>query len=541
MDSVKGLCALWKAAPGRVDKTRQASFQVDDDLNPSDIKSRIDRILQQNNHHLQGSYIPSNSHRIIYHFLSNDSIIALTNTPIIIDHRSYYPRRPRYVQPSYGLEIAVAGVGEFSGVRSAIDNYIERTFTTPGSNEPVVRRSCLALDDTVYCVVLSTPDITQRLLAGREHFQPFGDSPMKHDKPQYVYTLNTTSIPLFYNPRAFSSFSNPQSDTILHRRLDLVNAQSEATAASLKEVVSDVKQLAHGFQEAQTTITKAFTDSTAIYSANSQLTAAQFDVSSLLQSISTNNILLGITPPERQDILKSELENLKEQLEAAKATRAARAAEVEALRISQTSVPLLQKPMPFLSVQASDDNSSSGHKRPRLELEEENQVQEMVTSMEVDHQVRSILATLSDFFETFSTLLDVSAARVDLLLKGLHDRASSTFPNKSSNSASSLSSPHKKSLTSLPSLLPFLSMKSPPTSFLYMKSPSMSFLPTKLPSTSFLLTKSCSMSFPSTKSPLTPFPFSFPFSSLPILLSFCFVSLCFLLVSVHFRLRIPCL
>jgi len=240
LDSVKGLCALWKAVPGCVDKTRQASFQVDDNLNPSDIKSWIDRILQQNNHHLQGSYISSNSHRIIYHFLSNNSIIALTNTPIILDNRSYYPRRPRYVQPSYGLEVAVAGVGEFSGARSAIDNYIERTFGTTGSNEPVVRCSRLALDNTVYCVVLSTPDITQCLLAGREAFQPFGDSPLKHDKPQYVYTLNTTSIPLFYNPHAFSSFPNPQSDTILHRHLDLINAQSEATAASLKDVVSDV-------------------------------------------------------------------------------------------------------------------------------------------------------------------------------------------------------------------------------------------------------------------------------------------------------------
>lgn len=57
LDSIEGLRALWKVAPGCVDKTCQAYFQIDDDLNPSDIKARIDQILQQNDHHLQGSYI----------------------------------------------------------------------------------------------------------------------------------------------------------------------------------------------------------------------------------------------------------------------------------------------------------------------------------------------------------------------------------------------------------------------------------------------------------------------------------------------------
>jgi len=149
--------------------------------------------------------------------------------------------------------------------------------------------------------------------------------------------------------------------------------------------------------------------------------------------------------------------------------RAARAAEVEALQISQTSALLLQKPMPLLSVQASDRNSSSGHKRPRLELEEENQVQEMVTSMEVDLQVCSIIATLSDFFETFSTLLDESAAHIDLLLKGLHDRVTSTF-SKKSHSTFPLSSLYKCSLTSFSSLLPSPSTRSPSTPFLSTKS-----------------------------------------------------------------------
>ena len=117
-----------------------------------------------------------------------------------------------------------------------------------------------------------------------------------------------------------------------------------------------------------------------------------------------------------------------------KAIRAARASKVEALRASQNPTLLPQQPLPLLSVGAHEVAPSSGHKRPRLDTEdslEENLVQEIVTSMEVDQQVCSILSSLSNFFEIFSTLLDESAACVDLLLKGLLDRASLQLPEES--------------------------------------------------------------------------------------------------------------
>jgi len=264
---------------------------------------------------------------------------------------------------------------------------------------------------------------------------------------------------MFFSARTFGPYSQ-QPDPTIERRLDRVNAQSEATAASLKEVVSDVKQLAYGFQEAQATITRAFSDSTAIYSANSELTAAQFDVSSLLQSISTNNILLGITPPDRQDAVRDELECLKEQLNEARAIKAARAAEVKALRASQTAALLPPKTLSLLSSNVPDAAASTGHKRPRLDVEEA-EVQEMVTSMEVDQQVRSILSSLSDFFDIFSVFLDESAARVDLLLKGLHGRAPSTCPKKlcwtsPSLPKKSLSTPTYKNSPATSSTFPFL-------------------------------------------------------------------------------------
>jgi hypothetical protein len=413
LHSVEGIKALWKVAPGRVDKTRQIYFQVDTDTqNITDIKGRMDRILQGYGYRHQGSYIPANSNRIFYHLLNPDHITALQRNPIIIDSRSYYPHRSRYVQPIFGLELAVPGVGELSQARSVIDHYIECHFNDDPT-QPVVRHSRLALDDTVYCVVLRTPEITQRVLAARENFQPFADSSISPNKPQYLYALNASGIPLAPNSR----FTSSRPDPILQRQLDQVNAQTEATAATLRQVVGDVKHLANTFQEAQSTITKAFSDSTDIYTANNLLTAAQADVSNLSQTIATQNILLRLTPPADQADFRAQLLSLQEQLNVAKAIKDRHTAEVIALKAAQRPLPLITSPQ-----LSSDTTSTSSHKRPRLQAQEsaeEQEVLQMAVSMEVDQQVRNIISSLILFFNFFSPLLHSVAIRVHLLLEGL--------------------------------------------------------------------------------------------------------------------------
>ena len=82
LDAVEGLEARWKVSSGRSDKTRQAYFEVEENLNPLHLKTRFDNILRQNHYDFQSSYIPNDSNRIFYHFLNRDSISALTNTPI---------------------------------------------------------------------------------------------------------------------------------------------------------------------------------------------------------------------------------------------------------------------------------------------------------------------------------------------------------------------------------------------------------------------------------------------------------------------------
>jgi hypothetical protein len=415
LERVDGIRALWKVAPGRVDKTRQIYFQVDTDTQSvTEVKSRIDRVLQGYGYHHQGSYIPDNSNRIFYHLLDSDHIEALQRNPIIIDGRSFYPHRSRYIQPILGLEVAITGVGELSQARSLIDHYIESQFGD-NSAQPVVRHSRLALDDSVYCVILRTPEITQRVLAARDSFQPFADSSISPNKPTYLYALNASSIPMAPNSR----FNPSRPDPVLQRQLDLVSSQTKANAATLKHVVNDVRYLAVTFQEAQNTITKAFSDFTDIYSANNLLTSAQADVSNLSQALTSQNLLLHLASPDDQAELRIELLNLQGQLSIAKEIKEQRAAEIVALRAAQRPIPALNT-TPHSS--SHPRSASSPHKRPRLqhnEAMEEQEVMQLAVSMEVDQQVRNILFSLLQFFDSLSLLLNFLAFRVDLLLKGL--------------------------------------------------------------------------------------------------------------------------
>ena len=183
--------------------------------------------------------------------------------------------------------------------------------------------------------------------------------------------------------------------------------------------MGDVKHLANTFQEAQTAITKAFTDSTDVYTANNLLMAAQADVSSLSQAVATQALLLRLTSPSEHPDLHSDLQNLQQQLAAARVLKDQRAVEVLALKVAQRLLPVIAS-----APLTSHSPPSGSHKRPRLHPDESFEEQEVLqlavsqVSMEVDQQVCNILDSLLCFFNFFSFLLDSLATCVDLLLKG---------------------------------------------------------------------------------------------------------------------------
>ncbi|KJA21963.1 hypothetical protein HYPSUDRAFT_202457 [Hypholoma sublateritium FD-334 SS-4] len=126
LDSQDEIEPKWKVSCERSDRTHQVYFEVDEGLNSLQIKGRIDNVLRQNHHDLQMSYILNNSNCIFYHFLNRHSITSRTDSPIRIENRSYLPHLSRFIQPLYGLEVAV-NVGDVKAAKSMIDSYLQNT------------------------------------------------------------------------------------------------------------------------------------------------------------------------------------------------------------------------------------------------------------------------------------------------------------------------------------------------------------------------------------------------------------------------------
>ena len=335
LDAVEGLEARWKVSSGRSDKTRQAYFEVDDALNPLHIKPRIDNILRQNHYDYQSSYIPNDTNRIFYHFLKRDSITALTDTPIRLDGRSYIPRRSRYIQPLFGLEVAINSVGDAQSAKSMIDSYLQRRYGT-SSTEPVVRRSRIELDGSVYCVILSTPQLTQSFL--RDPFLLFENSGISPSPPQFLYLLNSNGIP----PVSFNNRFTPSitTDPSTQRQLDSLSAQCDAMTATVRSLADDQKQLSHSFKTAQDNITQAFADSTAVYAATNLVSTAQAELTSLQQSLTTVQLMSVMAPnSQAQQVILESIATLTNRIDTAISIRDARAQELRSLQ--SRSLPML--------------------------------------------------------------------------------------------------------------------------------------------------------------------------------------------------------
>ncbi|KAG6823755.1 hypothetical protein H0H92_009134 [Tricholoma furcatifolium] len=89
-------------------------------------------------------------------------------TAVTVYGRAYHPTVPNYVQPLYGLEVAVPNVKHFAQARQMIDDHINRTY-----GEGSVVGSRLGFRNTVYCAVLRDPETTTRFLS--DPFTVFND------------------------------------------------------------------------------------------------------------------------------------------------------------------------------------------------------------------------------------------------------------------------------------------------------------------------------------------------------------------------------
>jgi hypothetical protein len=88
--SVYGLQAAWKIGRGP-DRTRRVHLQ-----------SKVEPPLRRVNPY-QCSFVSKMLNRITYDLLDRPSVDKLFKNPPVIDHLTFHPSVPRYIQPVYGL------------------------------------------------------------------------------------------------------------------------------------------------------------------------------------------------------------------------------------------------------------------------------------------------------------------------------------------------------------------------------------------------------------------------------------------------------
>lgn len=297
VDSFDGITALWKTAAGNTDKTRQLSFLADEFLNATQLKSRLEAIFTSHAYTFQTGYIPNNSDRIVFAFTKRESVLRLLQQPPVIDGRSYLPVTPRYIQPLYGLEIAINGISDIGGAKVRIDRHLEAHYGGH-PNDPVVRHSRLELGGSVYCCILRTPAITSRFLS--DPWDLFNDDMgFNVSRPVYLYVLNSKGVP---NVPAFARAvpSSQAPDPVFQRQLDLLNTRSDNFSATLEHLSRQQESIVTAFHETQDTLQTAFRHAEQSFTLTNMLALTQAEATTQQTNCAMLQLVLGLTQDSTQ-------------------------------------------------------------------------------------------------------------------------------------------------------------------------------------------------------------------------------------------------
>ncbi|KAF8965909.1 hypothetical protein BDZ97DRAFT_739753 [Flammula alnicola] len=295
-DEQSDISARWRIAKA-ADKARQLSFVAEDKDKAVALKTRLENVFRIEGYKVQNSWV-TDSGRITFCFLSSSVVENLLRRYPVIDNQPVLPRRSRYIQPVYGLEVAVNGVGDYPQAQHMIDEYIQRKYGEKfGDN--VVRESRVVQDESVYCALLVNPEVTTQFLS--DEFDLFKQIPHHNATapkwhPEYLYSLNNQGI-----PTSLSAFKSAFKDDspLMHSQLNLIRGQVELLARSLQAVIETHNDILRSMDQINQRIERTTAASFLIMTANNKLTAAQSETNSLRSEANTARLLLFTATSER--------------------------------------------------------------------------------------------------------------------------------------------------------------------------------------------------------------------------------------------------
>ncbi|KAK7048602.1 hypothetical protein R3P38DRAFT_3619413, partial [Favolaschia claudopus] len=311
-----GQWVKWKISKG-LDKSRQVTFTAANADAAKLLKTELDKQLADKGHVVQGSWIGNQREpRITYNLVSPRSAHEVLASRPVVNGSILLPSQPRFIQPQWGLEIAIAGCAEVIGAQQLLDNYIRSTY-----GNDAIATSRMELYDDVYCAVLKDWDTSTRLLS--EPFEAFlaykaRPSFTSPADPMFLYEYNSMGAPA--NPsflrdrQQTSAFGDPQT-SVLQDQINELRKQGTATVNGFQQMIGQHGKSISALEASQDKIFQGIAALSSIMSSGSLLAAQNSTLQNLTSQRSTLNILMTMNSnPQTTPLLTSQAEELDRQI-----------------------------------------------------------------------------------------------------------------------------------------------------------------------------------------------------------------------------------
>ena len=296
------LRAKWKVGKGP-DRTRRVHFQVDSFAQAKAFQPKLCDHLNGIGCSYQCSFVSKAMKRITFDLLDHASVNHLLDNPPIIDHQTLYPSTPRYIQPVYGLEVAILGVKDVMRVAPVIDHYTHSTYGD------VIAASRLSLNGDAYCVVFKTWGQTSRFLS--DPFTAFESGfgvfhSVSPAVPALLYVLNSNGLPFSGRPEASTSNAFLRQ----HAQFDMLQHNVDTGARAFDSLAGQQEHLSQQLQDNAQRTAASIAGLLSVMSGSARLQAATSRLDALQSDHFTSQMLLAFAPSDRTPAIIQHLQCL---------------------------------------------------------------------------------------------------------------------------------------------------------------------------------------------------------------------------------------
>ncbi|KAG2337078.1 hypothetical protein BDR05DRAFT_952885 [Suillus weaverae] len=171
--------------------------------------------------------------RISFDLLHSEDIDTMLTAPPYVNHHTYHPTRPHFVEPTYGGKIAIGGCEVLQNPQAQFNMELRKKY-----GQDVVCFSCVTLEGSTYTVVLRDWQTTNQFLEDFGEGLPSSWTRFRNitvGVPDLLYLFNSVGAPA--NPLRGATSSSPQVSH-LQVQVDELRRQGAETVGTVNQVLA---------------------------------------------------------------------------------------------------------------------------------------------------------------------------------------------------------------------------------------------------------------------------------------------------------------